>query len=165
LPCALCHGGGCHGGGSIVSLSAICQGDFSLSASSRNSGRKRRQSVRVPWRDAVQLFGDETSLVKYLTRPAIVHDLGDKDRASTRSKYRDQGVPIQEIGERILERLGSGFRLPQDDKDLADVIAQVRALHEMRKQHQHREHDWRVLLALLNLPVRYSGNGVRPGRP
>lgn len=102
--------------------------------------------------------------MKFLTREEVVAGKDDRGRASTISKYKKDGVPIQEIGEHVLDRLGSGFRLQKDDLNLRDVFTEVRKLYGLKIQHS-REHDWRVLMSVLDLSPKRIGVRARNEQP
>lgn len=86
------------------------------------------------------------------TNAEIARGLGVSPSAVSRYGVRR---PIPRAQRRELERMLA------DPPELRRALEEVRKLYEL-KVSRNRQHDWLVLLALLDLP---SGDGVRVGRP
>jgi hypothetical protein len=84
---------------------------------------KERAEYRVPWDDAAEIVGGDEALIRLL-------NLGGQRRRSVRSRYQNQGVPIQSIGREMhLAWRGKQPRKAIEAEELRRALDLIREIH------------------------------------
>lgn len=123
--------------------------------------KRPRSSVRIPWSEAIALTNDEAALTILLARRKGVERLD----SGTLSRYRNAGVPVQELGEELLaawRRAASAARslpvevdpsLPMEASAMPHVHqAAMQSLTRVYNERERNPERWAAVKELLVVP-------------